>query len=66
MVIRLAEMEGKETIVQLKVPVTVSKARRLNLIELPLGIVPEPTSSGNMIQFKIRAHEIVTLGILPK
>ncbi|MEI7830515.1 MAG: glycoside hydrolase family 38 C-terminal domain-containing protein [Prolixibacteraceae bacterium] len=65
LIVRLAEMEGKETTVQLKVPVQVANARRLNIIELPLNIKEQPIISGNSIKIKIRAHEIVTLGILP-
>ena len=65
LVIRLAEMEGRETNVQLKVPVPVAKARRLNLIELPLVNSTEATFSGRTITFRIRAHEIVTLGLTP-
>jgi alpha-mannosidase len=65
LVVRLAEMEGKETMVKLQVPVTVQSARRLNLIELPLEIGAKPIVKGNSIQIKIRAHEIVTLGITP-
>lgn len=66
LIIRLAEMEGKDTTVQLKVPVQISGARRLNLIELPLGNVTQPKVMTNTVQVKIRAHEVVTLGITPK
>jgi alpha-mannosidase len=66
LVVRLAEMEGKETTVRLQVPVTIQGARRLNLIELPLENVARPTVNGNSVSIKIRAHEIVTLGITPK
>jgi alpha-mannosidase len=66
LVVRLAEMEGKETTVRLQVPVTIQGARRLNLIELPLENAARPTVNGNSVSIKIRAHEIVTLGITPK
>jgi len=62
LIVRLTEMEGKETMVNLKIPVRIGSARRLNIIEMPLERKEKPTISGNSVQFKIRAHEIVTLG----
>jgi len=63
LIIRLAEVAGKETTVNLTVPVPVSSVRRLNLIELPLNNVIKPTVNGKTIQVKIKPNEIVTLGI---
>ncbi len=63
LIVRLAEIEGKETTVNLTLPVEIENARRLNLVELPLDNVAKPTCSGKTLQVKIRAHEIVTLGI---
>jgi alpha-mannosidase len=65
LIVRLAEIEGKETTINLRLPVQVSSARRLNLIEFPLENVEKPTVSGNTIHIKIRANEIVTLGVTP-
>jgi alpha-mannosidase len=65
LIVRLAEVEGKATTVNLKLPVNVSSARRLNLVELPLANVAEPVVNGNAVQIKIRANEIVTLGLTP-
>jgi alpha-mannosidase len=65
LIIRLAEMEGKDITVQLNVPVKIASARRLNIIELPIDKKEQPIITGNMIRVKIRAHEIVTLGIIP-
>ena len=65
LIVRLAEVFGKETTVNLKLPVDVSAARRLNIIEFPLENVANPLVSGKSIQIKIRANEIVTLGITP-
>ncbi len=66
LIVRIAEMEGKETIINLKVPVSVGNARRLNIIEMPLENKEKPVVSGNSVSVKVRAHEIVTLGITPK
>ena len=63
LIVRLAEIEGKETTVNLKIPVKVSSARRLNLIEFPLENAIKPTVNDKTIQFKIKPNEIVTLGI---
>jgi alpha-mannosidase len=63
LIIRLAEVFGKETNVNLTLPVNVLSARRLNLVELPLGNSISPVIKGKTVQIKIRPHEIVTLGI---
>ena len=65
LIVRLAEVQGKPTTVNISVPVNISSARRLNIIEYPLKNVADPTVNGKTIQVKIRANEIVTLGILP-
>jgi alpha-mannosidase len=65
LVVRLAETEGKETTANLKLPVKVASVRRLNIIELPLETTTKPIAKGNSVQVKLRAHEIVTLGITP-
>jgi len=63
LIIRLAEVAGKETTVNLTVPVPVSSVRRLNFIELPLETVNKATVNGKIIHVKIKPNEIVTLGI---
>jgi len=63
LIIRLTEIEGKPITVNLKVPIDVTSARRLNILEFPLKDVANPTLKGKTIQVKIKAHEIVTLGI---
>ena len=65
LIVRLCEVEGKEAVVSLTVPVAVNSARRLNLIELPLANVAAPVVNGKTVQVKIRPNEIVTLGITP-
>jgi alpha-mannosidase len=65
LIIRLFEIEGKTTTVNLKLPVNAISARRLNILEMALNNVSQPVVDGNNIQIKIGANEIVTLGILP-
>ena len=65
LIVRLAEVEGKATTVNLRVPVNVSSARRLNLVELPLENAAKPAVNGKTIQITLRANEIVTLGLTP-
>jgi alpha-mannosidase len=66
LIIRLAEVEGKESGVTLNLPVIVKSARRLNLVEMPLTDVAQPLVNGKSVRVKIRPHEIVTLGINPQ
>ena len=42
LIVRLSEIEGKETTINLRLPVDVSVARRLNLIELSLENTSKP------------------------
>jgi alpha-mannosidase len=65
LIVRLAETEGKPSTVNLTIPVKAAAVRRLNILEFPLENAVNPVVSGKTIQFKIRANEIVTLGILP-
>jgi len=63
LVVRLVEIEGKETTVDLSLPVIIESARRLNLIELPLNNAAQPQINGNTLKVTVKPHEIVTLGI---
>lgn len=63
LVVRLAEVEGKETTLNLKLPVAIESARRLNLIELPLKDAAQPQINGRTVKVIVKPHEIVTLGI---
>jgi alpha-mannosidase len=68
LIVRLFETEGKETRTTVTLPVTVTSARRLNLVELPLEntgtqAIAAPAIQGNSVTVKLRPHEIVTLGI---
>jgi alpha-mannosidase len=63
LIVRLAEVEGKATTINLSLPLNVSAARRLNLIEFPLENADKPAIVGKTVQVKIKPNEIVTLGI---
>lgn len=63
LVIRLVEVEGKETTLNLTLPVAIESARRLNLIELPLKDAAPPQIKGKTVKVIVKPHEIVTLGI---
>lgn len=65
LIIRLCEIHGREVTANLTVPVPVSAVRRLNLIEMPLETAAKAIFNGNVIQVKMKPHEIVTLGIMP-
>ena len=71
LIVRLAEIEGKETTATLNLPVIPKLIRRLNLIEFPIN--PEgfqnlqglriPEIQGKSVKLQLKPHEIVTLGI---
>jgi alpha-mannosidase len=63
LVARIVEVEGAETDAVLTLPVEVKSARRLDLIERPLEGVPAPAVDGRTVRVKVRAHEVVTVGI---
>lgn len=63
LIIRLVEIEGKETIATVMVPITVKSARRLDLTELLLEHAAAPAVQGKSVIVKLRPHEIVTLGM---
>ncbi len=65
LIVRIVEVFGKETVVNLGLPVAVSAIRRLNLIENPLENVAKPVVKGKSVEIKIKPNEIVTLGITP-
>lgn len=63
LIVRLSEVFGKESVVNFNLPFNIKKARRLNLIELPLENEAKPIIEGESIRIKIKPHEILTLGI---
>jgi alpha-mannosidase len=63
LIVRLIELEGKESLTVVTLPVKVNAVRRLNLIELPLENEAVPEVQGKSVIVKLRPHEIVTLGV---
>jgi alpha-mannosidase len=63
LIVRLVELEGKETMAAISLPVTAKSARRLNLIEFPLEKTSVPDIQGKTIHVKLKPHEIVTIGV---
>jgi alpha-mannosidase len=65
LILRLVEVEGKATTVNVKLPVAAAAVRRLNLVEFPLENAAHPVVNGQTVQVAIKPNEIVTLGIIP-
>jgi alpha-mannosidase len=63
LIIRLVEIEGKETTVTVSLPFAPLTARKLNILELPLKDERQPVINGNTVSIKLKQNEIVTLGI---
>ena len=63
LIIRLVEVEGKETTATISLPINVKSVRRLDLIEFPLKNSISPTIQGKSVTLKLKPHEIVTLAI---
>jgi alpha-mannosidase len=63
LIVRLVEIEGKAGPVNLTLPFNIAKARRLNLIELPLENKSAPEINGRSIKIEIKPKEIITLGL---
>src|SRR5665647_1118822 len=63
LIIRIAELGGKEVDATLSFPFIIKSARRLSIIELPLQNTASPIVQGKTLSVKVRSHEIVTLGV---
>lgn len=63
LIIRLAEVNGKETVATITLPVSVLSASLVNLIELPLESTEQPAVNGREIRVRLKAHEIVTVAV---
>jgi len=66
LIIRLAEVSGKETMAEVTLPVGVINANRVNIIELPMESVDKPVVNGKNIRVRLKPHEIVTLSIVTR
>jgi len=65
MIIRVVEIEGKETTATIALPVAAQSARRLSILELPLADASQPVVNGKNLTVKLKPNEVVTLGIKP-
>jgi alpha-mannosidase len=63
LIVRLAEVEGKPVSCNLALPLSIAKARRLNLLELPLEDVAAPEINDRSVKIEVKPKEIVTLGL---
>ncbi|MBI5724542.1 MAG: alpha-mannosidase [Planctomycetes bacterium] len=66
LVVRLAEIHGRQAEARLTLPAPAAAARRLDLLERPLQDAEAPTHIGREIAVSLKPHEIVTLGIKMK
>ncbi len=63
LIIRLVEVNGKETVATITLPVNAVSAARVNIIELPLVSADKPVVEGGKIRITLKPHEIVTLSV---
>ncbi len=65
LVVRLAEVCGKETNATVTLPVKIAKAERVDIIEFPQSTGNKPVVSGRTVTVTLKPHEIVTLSLKP-
>ena len=63
LILRLVEIEGKETTATIELPLIAKTARRLNILEFPMKDESPPTTNGKTLTVNLKPNEIVTLGI---
>lgn len=63
LIIRLAEVTGKETQAEITLPVEAISVKRVNIIEQPVQSGEEPIAKGKTIRVTLRPNEIVTLAV---
>ena len=63
LIIRLVEIEGKETTATVNLPINAKQVRRLNILEYPLKGAITPKVNGKTVTVTLKPNEIVTLGI---
>ena len=63
LIIRLIEIEGKETTATVALPLAAKTVRKLNILEFPLKDEARPAINGKTVTVKLKPNEIVTLGV---
>ena len=63
LIIRLVEIEGKETTATVTLPFAARAARHLDILEFPAKDAATPAMNGKNVTVKIKPNEIITLGI---
>jgi len=63
LIVRLAEVCGKETMATVTLPVAAKGASRVNIIEFPQETGDKPIVEGRKVTVKLNPHEIVTLSV---
>ena len=63
LIIRLVEIEGKETTATIDLPVNAKQVRRLNILEMPLKGASAAKINKKTVTVTLKPNEIVTLGI---
>ena len=63
LIVRLAEVCGKETMATITLPIVAKAAERVTIIEFPQATGDKPVVAGKKISVKLKPHEIVTLSI---
>lgn len=63
LIIRLVEVEGNAGKITLHLPKDIQAVRKLNLIENSISDDSESAITGKSVAFRIKPHEILTLGI---
>ena len=63
LIVRLCEMAGEDSSINLALPFSPAGAFRLDILERPLKDADAPSLEGDVVKLKIKPHEIVTLGL---
>ena len=64
LIVRLVEIEGKETTATVMLPLAARSVRKLTILEYPVKDAPQPAINGKSVTVKLKPNEIITLGIL--
>ena len=63
LIIRLVEIEGKETTATIELPLAAQTARKLNILEFPVKDGASHALNGKKVTVTLKPNEIVTIGI---